>query len=168
MKRRTIAWLGTSWLCGMLAVGPACAGEGQAGRTLGPEWVAVDPASLAGLRGGFALPSGLQVSFGFERQVHVNGALVSALRVRVADVGRITTEEAGQLAALGNTQLVQIGSGNALQADVGGLVIQNTLNDQRIQVQTSLDVGVGTLGLLQALHAAESLQGVSPTARGGL
>lgn len=132
------------------------------------EWQRVDPALLEDQRGGFVTPAGLQVSFGFERTVHVNGTLVSALRVQVADVGRISAEEAGQLATLGRTQLVQIGSGNAAQAQAGGLVIQNSLDGQRIQVQSTLDASSNALGMLQALNVAQTLQAASTGSLGGL
>lgn len=133
-----------------------------------PAWVPVPLEWLAAQRGGFQLPSGLQVSFGFERLVHVNGELVSALRVQVADVGRIRAAEAAQLEALGRAQLVQVGPGNTMQAQMAGLVIQNTLDNQSIQVRTTLDAGVGTLGMWQALNAAEALQQASQASLGGL
>lgn len=158
-------WAALAWL--LLACLPARAG-GSGVQALGPEWRAVDPAALEAQRGGFVMPSGLQVSFGFERTVHVNGALVSSLRVRVADVGRITADEAAQLAALGRAQLVQIGAGNAAPADVAGLVIQNSLDGQRIQVQSTLDAGSNALGLLQALNTAQALQAAATASVGGL
>lgn len=132
------------------------------------DWPRLDPAALDAQRGGFFLPSGLQVSFGFERTVHVNGELVSALRVQVADVGRISTQEAAQLATLGRTQLVRIGGGSAVQAHAGGLVIQNALDGQRIQVQSTLEAGSNALGLLQALGTAQTLQAASTASLGGL
>ena len=169
MARRPIAWRYAWIACLVAGAQYAHAGEGNAPdgfRESG--WAALDTAMLDRQRGGFLLPSGLQVSFGFERQVHVNGELVSSLRVQVADVGRISREEAEQLAALGQAQVVQLGPGNTARADMAGLVVQNTLDNQRIQVQTTLDAGVAILGLLQAANAAEVLQGASRAALGGL
>lgn len=131
-------------------------------------WRRIDPALLEEQRGGFVMPSGLQVSFGFERTVHVNGALVSALRVDVADVGRMSTAEANALATLAQTQLVQIGSGNAAQVQAGGLVVQNSLDGQRIQVQSTLEASSNALGMLQALNVAQTLQAASTGSLGGL
>jgi len=145
---------------------PAHAAE--AGNAPMPAWQRVDPAVLEEHRGGFVTPSGLQVSFGFERTVHVNGALVSAMRVDVADVGRMTADEASALATLGQAQLVQIGSGNMAQAQAGGLVIQNALDGQRIQVQSTLEAGSNALGMLQALKVAQALQAASTGSLGGL
>lgn len=135
---------------------------------LSTDWVPIDPQRLAGMRGGMQLPSGLHVAFGFERLAYVNGELVASLRVQVADLRNITADEATQLARLSQTQLVQIGAGNTMRADVAGLVIQNTLDHQQIQVQTSLDVSVGTLGMLQALRGSEALRATVPAAVGGL
>lgn len=134
----------------------------------GAEWLALPLSQLADERGGFLFPSGLQASFGFERRVHVNGELVSALRVQVADLGRVTPDEARQLQQLAGGELIQIGNGNHAAAVPGGLVIQNTLDGQRIQVQSTLDVGVGTLEMLRALHGMEALSTASTTAVGGL
>lgn len=147
---------------------PARAGDAAAGPGPESDWPRLDPAALDAQRGGFLLPSGLQVSFGFERTVHVNGELVSALRVQVADVGRISVEEAAQLATLGQTQLVRIGASGAVQAQVGGLVIQNALDGQRIQVQSTLEAGSNALGMLQALNTAQTLQAASTASLGGL
>ena len=170
MRRRTIAYQAAWVACLVAGVQVAHADEASRATGVSPQagWAALDVAALERQRGGFVLPSGLHVSFGFERQVHVNGTLVSLLRVQVADVGRISREEAEQLAALGQGQAVQIGSGNTLQSGVAGLIVQNTLDHQRIQVQTTLDAGVGTLGLLQAANAAEALRDASRAALGGL
>jgi len=154
------------WLALLALQVPAWADEGGSSDPVAV-WPPLDPAALDTLRGGFVLPSGLQVSFGFERQVHVNGALVSALRVQVADVARISAEEAAQLAMLGQTQRVQIGAGQAVQAQAGGLLIQNALDGQRIQVQTTLDASSNALGMLQALNAAQALQAGAVRAVGG-
>lgn len=144
------------------------AGERVGGAGLDEDWPRLEPAALDEQRGGFLMPSGLQVSFGFERTVLVNGALASALRVQVADVGRISAEEAGQLAALGQTQLVQIGTGNGTHIQTGGLVIQNSLDGQHIQVQSTLEAGSNALGLLQALNTAQALRSASSGSLGGL
>lgn len=136
--------------------------------TLGAGWIALDPVLLDSQRGGLALPSGLQVSFGFVRTVHVNGALVSALRVNVADVSHIGPAEAAQLAELARGQVLQLGEGNLVQGQGAGLVLQNTLDHQQIQVQTTLEAGTGALGVLQALNAGEALRTANATAVGGL
>jgi hypothetical protein len=151
-----------------MATSTALQAQERHARPLAPDWIAMDPARLADQRGGMVLASGLQVAFGFERLAYVNGELVAALRVQVADLRYITADEAKQLARLSETQLVQIGAGNTMRADVAGLVIQNTLDGQQIRVQTSLDVSVGTLGMLQALRGGEAMRATVPAAVGGL
>ncbi|MGY2490696.1 flagellin [Cupriavidus sp. CP313] len=72
-------------------------------------WKPVSEERLDKERGGFET-GGLQVSFGIERAVYVNGALVVATSITIPDVARITTDQATKLAAtlgpaiLANTQ----------------------------------------------------------------
>lgn len=126
---------------------------------LGSDWVAVAPSRLAQMRGGYELPSGLVLSFSIERVVFVNGELVASSRISITDPSQMTTEQATDLAKLNDTLLVQVGKGNSFQAGgVGGVVIQNTLDNQDIRAMTGVDVSVGTLGLLQDLNANAALQ----------
>lgn len=115
---------------------------------------------LENLRGGFELPSGLQASFGFERVVYLNGELVATTRVSIPDLSAITPEQAQALAAAKQTTLLQVGQGNTFDATSmsGGLVIQNTLDGQDIQVLTTLDIGTNMLGHYQDLNAEAALR----------
>lgn len=61
-------------------------------------WKPVKAERLDDMRGGFDVGSGLQVSFGIERAVYVNGALVVATSISIPDVSRITAEQATRLA----------------------------------------------------------------------
>lgn len=61
-------------------------------------WKPVAQEKLDEMRGGFEVP-GLQVSFGIERAVYLNGALVVATSINIPDVGRITADQAAQLAS---------------------------------------------------------------------
>lgn len=126
---------------------------------LGPEWIAIDPARLAAMRGGYELPSGLVLSFAIERAVYVNGELVASSRISIPDPSQLTAEQARSLSALGDTLLVQVGQGNSFQAGgSGGVVVQNTLDNQNIRTLTAIDLNVGSLGLLQDLNANAALQ----------
>ncbi|MBF6988493.1 flagellin [Cupriavidus sp. IK-TO18] len=60
-------------------------------------WKPVAHDKLDEMRGGFEM-SGLQVSFGIERAVYINGALVVATSINIPDVGRITADQAARLA----------------------------------------------------------------------
>jgi hypothetical protein len=135
---------------------------------LGSAWKAVAPQQLDAMRGGMELPSGMLLSFGIERAVYVNGELVATTRFTVADVSRITPGEARGLAGVQDTMVVQIGEGNTFApAASGGLVIQNTLDNQDIRALTTLNIAANTLGLFQDLNAAAALQDALNTAPGG-
>lgn len=156
----------------LLVVLLATAGIGWSDRApaqapLGPEWTPVAPETLDGLRGGFELPSGLVLSLGIERVAWVNGEVVSYLRVDIPDIASMTPEQAQALSRFGQVQLVQVGPGNTFDGSgFGGLVIQNTLDGQDIRARTTLDVGVNTLGLFQALNAGDALRNALVSAPG--
>lgn len=61
-------------------------------------WKPVAQERLDEMRGGFDA-GGLQVSFGIERAVYINGALTVATSLNIPDVGRITTDQAARLAS---------------------------------------------------------------------
>ena len=126
---------------------------------LGIEWVPMDPARLAEMRGGLMMPSGLMLSFGIERLVYVNGQLVASANLQIPDLGRMTADQASALAAINEGRVVQIGEGNRIDPGAGGnaLVIQNTLDGQTITALTTLNVGVGTLGMLQEINSYDAL-----------
>ena len=142
--------------------------RGQGGE-LGTEWQPVDPARLAQMRGGFQMPSGMMLSFGIERVVCLNGELTARIAVQIPDVARITPEQAQALADFNRGMVVQIGEGNRFDpAQVaGGLVIQNTLDDQDIRTLTRLEVGVDTPGAYQYLHPNGALTDALTRAPGG-
>lgn len=145
----------------LVAACPYAAVSAEAvGDALGPEWIAVAPEQLDRMRGGFDLPSGLSLSFGIERLVYVNGALVATASVNIADVARMTPAEAQALASVQRGTVVQIGGGNTFTPSSGldGVVIQNVLDGQDIRSLTTLNVGVGTLGMFQDLNAHAALQ----------
>ena len=142
--------------------------RGQGGE-LGTEWQPVDPARLAQMRGGFQMPSGMMLSFGIERVVFLNGELTARIAVQIPDVARITPEQAQALADFNRGMVVQIGEGNRFDpAQVaGGLVIQNSLDDQDIRTLTRIEVGVDTLGSYQILYVNGALTDALIRAPGG-
>jgi len=160
-------------LCGLAASPPAICGDDPqpaAGPVaLGPEWVPVDPARLAGMRGGMQLPSGLSLSFGIDRMVYVNGDLVANTSLHIADIAQMSHEDAAALVSLNQGVVVQVGGGNVVTpgAAANGLVIQNTLDNQDIRALTSLQVGVNTLGMLQEANSYEALHNALVASAGG-
>ena len=143
-------------LCLSLAAGSAAAET--------PLWTAVEDSTLASMRGGFDFGNGLSVSFGIERAVTINGALVSSTTINVGDLARVTPEQAAminrQAAAI---NLVQNGSGNIATltgSDLAtpGTVIQNTLNNQNIQTQTIINASSNALGMIKMLNTLGALR----------
>ncbi len=153
----------TAWPC--VAADQAATPSGS----LGPEWVALAPERLDRVRGGFDLPSGLMLSFGIERVVYVNGDLVATASVHIPDITRMTATQAQQLAEVKRGMLVQVGGGNTFNPSgaINGVVIQNSLDGQDIRALTTLNVGVGSLGMFQQLNANAALQDALNSAAGG-
>ncbi len=85
-------------------------------------WKPVAQERLDELRGGFDVGAGLQVSFGIERAVFINGALVVSTSLNIPDVSRITADQASRLAAaLG----VAVGAGATATTAVNNALAAN-------------------------------------------
>jgi hypothetical protein len=127
--------------------------------SLGEAWKPIDPARLEGMRGGFRMSSGQTLSFGIERVVHVNGVIVASVSVRIPDVTHIDRGQARALADFNRGIVVQVGERNHFDpaAAAGGVVIQNTLDNQSFRTSTSVEVGVASLGVLQAINSYGAL-----------
>jgi hypothetical protein len=132
---------------------------------------AVDSATLDQARGGFITPDGLVVTLGLERLVTINGNVVERTQMQLGDIGKLARGEGAiSREALGELRLIQNGdvrtmAGNA-QNLLGGTIIQNTLNDQSIRNQTSINATVNTAGMLRALNFGTSLNNALSTAVG--
>jgi hypothetical protein len=126
--------------------------------------IAVSDSQLGAVRGGFDAGSGLVVSFGIERAVYVNGDLITSTRLDIPNIGHMSAEQAGALAAAtSSVSIVQNGPGNtfdpaALSRTTAGTVVQNSLNDQNIQTLTTLNTTVNTLDLFKSLNLQSTLQ----------
>ena len=130
---------------------------------------AVDSATLEAARGGFMTANGLMVTLGLERVVTINGNIVERTEMQLGDIGKLARGE-GMLSreALGELRLIQNGdvrtmAGNA-QNLLGGTIIQNSLNDQIIKNQTSINATVNTAGMLRAINFGASLNNALSTA----
>ncbi|MBS0511348.1 MAG: hypothetical protein JSR42_09225 [Proteobacteria bacterium] len=121
---------------------------------------------LDNLRGGFQTSQGLSVSFGIERVVYVNGVLESTTALRLEDLARLQGGAAGSVAALppgATVALIQNGGGNtvatnALSGSALGTIIQNSLDNQKIQTVTTVNATVNSVQALQSLRMQSSLQ----------
>lgn len=126
--------------------------------------VAVSNGRLDSMRGGFETDSGLQISFGIQRAIYVNGSLVTSMSVSIPDIGQMNAAQATALAAVANTvNLVQIGPGNSfdpasLTHATGATVVQNSLSNLNIQTLTTLSTAVNTLDAFKNMNLQNTLQ----------
>lgn len=123
---------------------------------------AVDGATLDAVRGGFGYGDNLLVTLGIDRIVKINGNVVEQSSLQFGDVGKLASGQS-QLSgdALGtrliqNGQVSQLAPGLASGA-LGGTVIQNSLNDQMINNQTTVRASVNNAGVVQAMNFNASL-----------
>ena len=125
-------------------------------------WTATGDGVLAKMRGGFALPDGLTVSFGIVRTVQVDGQIVSQTSLNIPDLRSITAAQAQQLGRqAAGLAIVQVGGGNTAQAPqapvLPGLVIQNTENNRRLQAVTEITASTNSLRMLQGMNLNQTL-----------
>ncbi|HTJ94582.1 MAG TPA: hypothetical protein VL424_15935 [Pararobbsia sp.] len=122
----------------------------------------VSDARLDDMRGGFDVPNGLQVAFGIERAVFVNGQLVATTSFNIPNIGQMTIPQAQQLAqALNTTTVVQSGPNNIAPTIIPGAtaatIVQNTLNDQSIKALTTINAAVNTLAQFRAMNLQSTI-----------
>lgn len=142
----------------VLAAG--CVLSAPARADAGVGWTPVEAGVLDKMRGGFITVTGLEVSLGIERLVTLNGNVVAHTRLEIADVARLTEQQARQAhEALSSVNVVQSGHDNiAAQALASGLagngatLVQNSLNGQQIDTRTVINSSVNSNGLLTSLN----------------
>jgi hypothetical protein len=127
----------------------------------GDQRLAVGDAVLGAARGGFS-SGGLNISFGIERAVFVNGALVATTTLQAVDLGRIGT--GGVTLDAKAIALVQTGAGNSVAAGAVSAaslvtVVQNSLDGQKIENVTVVNASVNSLGVLRGFNLQSSLRG---------
>ncbi len=105
------------------------------------DWIAVDDSQLEQARGGFDAGNGMLVSLGVERLVSINGTVVANTHFSIADMTQLSAAEA-QLASTA----------------LAGVLVQNSLNDQSIRSQTTINTTVANLALLNAVNFESSLR----------
>ena len=123
----------------------------------------VSDARLDEMRGGFDIATGLQIAFGIERAVFVNGQLVAVTSFNIPNLAQITVPQAQQLAqALNSATIVQTGAGNIapttiLPGSSAATIIQNTLNNQSIKALTTVNAAVNTLAQFKASNVQSTI-----------
>jgi hypothetical protein len=154
---RNSRWM-LALLCS-LAIVPASADDATA------DWgTPVPDSELEVVRGGFDTGNGLVVSLGVERLVSINGNVVASTQFNIADMAHMSSAEA-QFAreALQPFLVVQNGPGNSFSADampqlMSALLIQNSVNDQLIRSQTTINTTVNTLSALKSMNLEATLR----------
>lgn len=128
----------------------------------GTQAMAMNSTALDRMRGGF-VTDGLNISFGIERAVYINGALVTSTILNVSDLGKMTGGHGSTVLDSGTLALVQSGSGNvvangSISPSSVGTVIQNTLDGQKIQNVTVINATVNSMAVLRGLNLQSSLR----------
>ena len=136
-------------------------------RVRGAPWdgeaLAMDKARLDTMRGGFTTGEGLKLSFGIERAVYINGNLVTSTSLNVSDLGTATAGRAASATVNGSLALVQSGQGNTflpgvVSSTAVGTVIQNTLDNQKIQHVTVVNATVNSMQVLRAMNLQHAVR----------
>ncbi|MRX10213.1 hypothetical protein GJ697_20475 [Pseudoduganella sp. FT25W] len=105
------------------------------------DWIAVDDSQLEQARGGFDAGNGMLVSLGVERLVSINGTVVANTHFSIPDMTQLSAAEA-QMAS----------------DTLAAVLVQNSLNDQAIRSQTTINTTVANLALLKAVNFESSLR----------
>lgn len=147
---------------------PAAVVERQQHYPFDQQLVALDMDSLDEIRGGFELQgSGLKFSIGIERAVFINGNLVASTVLVPKDLQQATgggsVASAQPVGATGSLGIIQTGTGNnvstqQISPNLAGTVIQNTLNDQKIQSVTTINASVNSLQTLRTMSVHNAVQ----------
>jgi len=148
---------------------PARSETAVAPDTLGGRLLALGDAALDNVRGGFDMPdSNLRYSFGIERAVYINGELMASTVLHLQDRGTGSgLGVSAQASAVANEAaatlgLIQNGPGNNFTAQSGpntvGTVIQNTLDNQKIQSVTTINATVNSIQVMRAMSVQSAVQ----------
>jgi hypothetical protein len=140
----------------------------DAANVLGQQLAALDTAALDEVRGGFELEgSSLKFSIGIERAVYINGNLVATNVLNLKELQSSaggTSVAAASPAAPAGALVVQNGpaGSNYVAPQVAqnptATVIQNSLNDQKIQAVTTINASVNSLQTVRAMSVANAIQ----------
>lgn len=119
--------------------------------------IPVSEAALDLMRGGFQNnPNGPFMSFGIERSVLINGQLVSSTVINIPNLTQFAVDPSHTITH------IHTGGGNTLTPDLSSLptlmtVIQNSLDNQRIQNHTVINATVEALSWTRSLALGDAL-----------
>ena len=133
-------------------------------RTELPSDSIVNDISLDSVRGGFDLGSGFNVSFGIERAVYVNGALVTSTGFYLKDLTAlnfsaplltITAKDSLYTSSLAIKDSMSVSALSKLSLP---LVLQNQVDGQALKSITTINATVPSLSGLRSINLGETLQ----------
>lgn len=104
------------------------------------------PEDLDGMRGGFALPGGLEIAFGFDIATRLGGEVVQRLTLPMTQIG------SGPV----TVQVNDNGTLGTVDAGSGPVVLDRRFNADQTRILTSLDRGV--VGLVQNSASGQQIQ----------
>lgn len=134
---------------------------------LGDKVAILGDEALDEMRGGFEMDNGLRVSFGIERAVLINGRLVTTETFNIADLRNASGGHAARAGALTpptstTLSVIQNGPGNSAElarnAGLAGTVIQNTLDNQKIQNVTVINSTVNSGAILRSMNVHSAVR----------
>lgn len=117
----------------------------------------VSEAALDRMRGGFqSTQNGPVMSFGIERSVFLNGQLVGSTVLNIPNLMQLAGDPNNSFT------LIQTGGGNSVNPGTSSLppfttVLQNSLDNQRIQSQTVINATVSALSMARSLALGNAL-----------
>lgn len=112
-------------------------------------WRAVDDSALEQARAGFELPGGVLLALGVERLVSINGTVVANTHFSFPDMTQLSAADVQR-------------TSDAL----AGVLVQNSLNDQTLRSQTTINATVANLAMLKAVNFESSLRDALTSAVG--
>lgn len=127
-------------------------------------WAAVPAHQLDDIRGGFDTSLNLTLSFGIERAIYLNGALVTTTSFNLPALGSVPRDDAnGSILSAGSVALVQNGPGNTFvpprdSTPLAATVIQNTLSNQSLQSLITINASSNSLQILRTNAFQSMLQ----------
>jgi predicted phage tail protein len=144
----------------------AAAGPALAGPELLDELQAVNDRELDSMRGGYASSGGLEISFGIEQAVFIDGILQAVTTFNSASVAgnlpnsRLVGQNTGLISASG----VQLVLGGVASMDAEAIrsnlitVVQNSQDNTIIDNITQINATVSSLGIYREMNLLSSLQ----------
>ncbi|WP_341645821.1 hypothetical protein [Thauera sp. SDU_THAU2] len=120
-------------------------------------------ARLDTLRGGFETPGGLQMRFGIERVVLINGVLHSTTSLRLDGPNPAGGQPAAGIPLSPGSALALIQSGpnnisHLLPANSLATIVQNSLDNQKLQTITTISATVNSLEVMQGVRMEQAMQ----------